>query len=369
MNRHTILIVDDDRDVVLSLEEKLSGESYVVRTADNGYGAIDILENEQVDLMFLDVQMQVMNGVEVLGELEKRGIWLPVIMLSDKKYEEENRVINNFGIIDFLKKPMLLKRVKDTVDEVIKNRGKADLIKNFGLSSMLQLIEMEKRTGILMLKICRKDGRIFFKSGKLMDIQVKGLSTEEALQACIDSLDEDREICIEYIEHRKEKKINMSLMEMVMEASRRKDEKENHCRNGTPAAPEVQNKKRPERNILSLIGRRLDSLKEVGNYIIADLEGEVLMASSDDFDEETLNAGIYLWAIGEQMKQPLSAGEPTHLICYSHTKKRLIHKYRNYVIILELMAITKVAAFKKKLTELFVDLGSFEEAGYEPISK
>jgi DNA-binding response OmpR family regulator len=352
MNRHALLIVDDEPDVVQGLKEKLADDQYEVKTAHDGQEALAILENEQIELMILDVQMSNLNGLGVLTELQKRGMWLPVIVLSDTGQEERGSEINDFGIIDFLKKPILPKRVAATVDEVMRNRERADLIKNFGLSSMLQLIEMEKRTGILMLNIGKECGRIFFKNGRLMDIQVKGLSTEEALEECIDSLDEDREICIEYIKHQKENKINMSLMEMVMEASRRKDEKDNHVKNGEPDSP----------NFLSVVRGRLDSLKEVENYIIADAEGEVLTASSKDYDEAVLNAGIYLWAIGETIRHELHSGQPIDLECHCNARKRLIFKHNDFIFILDLMAITRISAFKKKLKGLFFDLNSKEEA-------
>jgi hypothetical protein len=235
----------------------------------------------------------------------------------------------------------------------MRNREKKDLIKNIGLPSILQLIEMEKRTGILSIKIDRENGRIFFKEGKVMDLEVKGFSREEALEELINSLYEDREISIEYINHRKDKKINMTLMELVMEASRIKDEKK---KDHKPGETGLKNRNIPGPEELAKLVELLDSLKEVESYIVANAEGDVLESSPGVYEENVLNTSLYLWLIGDQMKNDMALGEFANLTCCFKNRKRFMQKYKDYIVILELVEITKFSIFKERLNEHFKQL-------------
>jgi two-component system response regulator VanR len=353
MGKQTILIADDDKNIVHNLKDNLLeiDNNYIVKTSDDGKKALEILEKEKMDLVILDLQAPVMNGIQVLTELHNKGIWLPIVIITDSDIDEKETKLREFGIVDFVKKPFLPEEVVIRIDEIIKNREKKDLIKNFGLPSILQLIEMDKRTGILILKIGNENGRVFFKDGKVMDIEVKGFSRDEALIAFINTLYEDREISIEYINHRKEKKIKMTLMQIVMEASRLKDERKKNPGN---YSIEEKNNKISGSEKLGVITNLLNSYKEVERFIIADEHGEFLMASPKEYNENVLNLGVYLWVIGDKTGVELKLGQPTSLVCCCKGKKRLIRKYRDLILILELKEMTKFAAFKEKLNELFV---------------
>lgn len=350
MNANIILIVNKDKEVVKTFKEniELLTGNYNVKEAYAGNNALEILEKEKVDFMVLDLKLPDINGLQLLTELDKKGIWLPTIILSDEKIAETTKEFREFGIIELFNKPYLPEKVVFDVDEILRNREKADIIKNFSLPAIMQLINMEKRTGIITVKIGKENSRIFFKNGKLMDIKIKGLSAEEALKECINYLYDDREISIEYIDHRIGKKIDMSLMEMVMEASRINDEKSLPLKDvsGIPGS-----EKGKEDNI-SIMTDLLNSLKEVESYIIADSEGEILSASSENYNEVVLNSSIYLWVIGNKISEALKLGRPGNLIYYRNAKKRFIQKFKNYIFIFDLTGITKFAIFKKKLTEL-----------------
>lgn len=351
MNAQTILIVNDDTGFVESLKENvgiLTGH-YIVKSAFDGKQALNILEKEEFDFMVLDLQLPVMNGLQLLAELNNKRMWLPAFILSDEKIDEKNKEFQEFGILGYYKKPFLPEKIVFDIDDILRNRKNADLIKNFSLPAIMQLINMEKRTGIITVKIGEENSRIFFKNGKLMDINIKGLSSGEALRECIDSFYDDREITIEYIEHGKGRKIDMSLMEMVMEASRINDEKRAPGINA--ASGKHVNAPLKDEN-LSIVTDLLNSLKEVENYFIADPEGEILKASSEEYNEIVLNSSIYLWVIGNKIGDALKLGRPGNLIYYRQAKKRFIHKYRDYILIFDLTEMTKFSAFKQKLNEL-----------------
>jgi len=356
MSKYSVLIVDENPEIVRGLKESLSeiSSDYNILTAHNGTNALAIIEKERLGLVILDTRVPGINGLQLLSKLRDRGIWLPVVVITDSNLDENDNRLVDFGIVDFIRKPFLPEKVVIRIDEIMKNKEKKDLIKNLSLPSILQLIEMEKRTGLLTIEIGHERGRIFFRNGKLMDVHVKGLSPEEAMEAFIQSLYEDREISIQYIEHRKAQKIDMSLMQIVMEASRIKDEKGiGEDKNGA----EEKNGKPGSNDYLPVVADLLDSLREVESYIIADEKGEVYMASPENYNEDILNSSIYLSVIGDRFGEDLNLGAPGNLICYFKNKKRLIQKYSDFIVIMELTKMTKYSVFKEKLNTLLAKLG------------
>ncbi|MCP5102740.1 MAG: hypothetical protein GY950_05155 [bacterium] len=109
----------------------------------------------------------------------------------------------------------------------------------------------------------------------------------------------------------------------------------------------------PKNDNLANISNLLNSLKEVESYIITDMEGGIHMASSDNYNESTINSCIYLWVVGSQLGDEFNMGEPGNLVYYLKNRKMLIQKYHDYLIILNLIDIAKFPVFKRKLYELF----------------
>jgi DNA-binding response OmpR family regulator len=351
MSKYTVLVVDDDKDIVRNLHENLSeiSSNYTIKTSFDGKEALNIIINERLDLVILELQIPGLNGLQLLSELRNKGIWLPIIIMTDSNVNENDNKLKDFGIVDFIKKPFLFEKVVLTIDEIMKNKEKKDLIKNLSLPSILQLIEMEKRTGVLTIRIGKENGRIFFRNGKVMDVEVKGLSAGEALEEFIQSLYEDREISIEYINHRKDKKIDMSLMQIVMEATRIKDERRN---NKGKDESRKEDKKDGKTENLQIITDLLNSLREVESFIIVNEEGDVLTASPVEYNEDVLNSSIYLNIIGDKLGTDLNLGIPASLICYLKSRKRLIRKLADFIVIMELTKMTKYSVFREKFNEL-----------------
>ncbi len=111
----TILVCDDDRDIVEALEIYLKGEGYDVLTAANGAEALRKLEAHEVHLILLDVMMPVMDGLRALMELRRRRN-VPVILLTAKSEEADKVLGLNIGADDYVTKPFspleLIARVK-----------------------------------------------------------------------------------------------------------------------------------------------------------------------------------------------------------------------------------------------------------------
>lgn len=100
----TVLIVDDDRDIVESIAIFLSAEGYRVLKAYNGLEALEILADNQTHLMILDIMMPQMDGIKTLMKLrESRNI--PVILLSAKSEDADKILGLTVGADDYVTKP------------------------------------------------------------------------------------------------------------------------------------------------------------------------------------------------------------------------------------------------------------------------
>jgi DNA-binding NtrC family response regulator len=99
-----ILVVDDDPDIRKILQDRLEALRYLVVTAENGREALETLAHEEPDLMFLDLQMPGMDGIEVLRKL-KDHTDLPVIIITAFGTIEKAVQAMKEGAFDFITKP------------------------------------------------------------------------------------------------------------------------------------------------------------------------------------------------------------------------------------------------------------------------
>ena len=101
---YTVLICDDDEDILSALEIYLSQEGYRVLRAGDGLEAIRILEREEVHLLLLDVMMPVMDGIQAAVKIREISN-LPILFLSAKS-EDTDRILGlNMGGDDYITKP------------------------------------------------------------------------------------------------------------------------------------------------------------------------------------------------------------------------------------------------------------------------
>ena len=101
---NTVLIVDDDRDIVNALEIYLRPEGYTLLKAYTGLEAMEILEKEHVDLVLLDIMMPGMDGMTVVSKLRTFSN-IPVILLTAKSEDTDKVLGLNIGADDYVTKP------------------------------------------------------------------------------------------------------------------------------------------------------------------------------------------------------------------------------------------------------------------------
>jgi DNA-binding response OmpR family regulator len=101
----TLLIADDEADLVAELQPLLERSGYAVVSAGDGQQALDRIAHDKPDLAILDVMMPRINGREVLRRLRAQNDWTPVILLTHVGTPAERAMSLQEGADDYLNKP------------------------------------------------------------------------------------------------------------------------------------------------------------------------------------------------------------------------------------------------------------------------
>ena len=110
-----ILIIDDERSIRNSLKEILSDEGYDVDVAENGPEGCAMVEKEKYSVIFCDIKMPEMDGIEVLDRLMEMGIDSAVVMISGHGDIDTAVGCIRKGAFDFIQKPLDLNRILITI--------------------------------------------------------------------------------------------------------------------------------------------------------------------------------------------------------------------------------------------------------------
>ncbi|MDY6305686.1 MAG: response regulator transcription factor [Oribacterium sp.] len=111
----TILVCDDDKQIVEAISIFLTGEGFNVLKAYDGYDVLDIMQDNKVDLLIIDVMMPGLDGVHTVLKIRETSS-IPIIMLSAKGEDNDKILGLNIGADDYITKPYnpleLVARVK-----------------------------------------------------------------------------------------------------------------------------------------------------------------------------------------------------------------------------------------------------------------
>ena len=110
-----ILIIDDERSIRNSLKEILADEGYEVEVAENGEQGLSMADKEKYNIIFCDIKMPEMDGMEVLDKLTEMGIESAVVMISGHGDIDTAVECIKKGAFDFIQKPLDLNRILITI--------------------------------------------------------------------------------------------------------------------------------------------------------------------------------------------------------------------------------------------------------------
>jgi DNA-binding response OmpR family regulator len=120
----SILLVDDEPNIVLSLEFLMKRAGYAVRTATDGDAALEAITEDRPDLILLDVNMPKRDGFEICQLIRSNPGWkdIPIIMLTAKGRDVEREKGLAMGADDYVTKPFATQEVVEKVEAIL---GKA----------------------------------------------------------------------------------------------------------------------------------------------------------------------------------------------------------------------------------------------------
>ena len=101
-----VLVVDDDPVVAKSFDRVLAGKGYAVITASSGQEALNKLETEDYDVVFTDIKMPGMSGLEMAEQVKASRPWLPVVIVTGYGSPDNEARAEAAGVSGFLRKPL-----------------------------------------------------------------------------------------------------------------------------------------------------------------------------------------------------------------------------------------------------------------------
>ncbi len=122
MPKELILVVDDERLVRWSLQQKLEQWGYHVSLAEDGKTALGRVQLDNPDLITLDVKLPDMTGIEVLSELRSRNLPIPVIVITAFGVVDDAVRSLKLGAYDFIEKPINFEKLENAVRNALEAR-------------------------------------------------------------------------------------------------------------------------------------------------------------------------------------------------------------------------------------------------------
>jgi len=121
-----VLVVDDDANMARLLVRHLSRTGYRVTSADNGMAALEVLSANDIDVILSDVHMPGLDGVGLVTETRRRGLRVPIILMTAFGTIDKAVEAMRHGAFDYISKPFPLERAARTIRRAIE-KSRADL--------------------------------------------------------------------------------------------------------------------------------------------------------------------------------------------------------------------------------------------------
>lgn len=172
-----ILVCDDDKDIVEAIEIYLTQEGYHILKAYDGEQAIQVLQNNKVDLLIIDVMMPKLDGIRATLKIREKNV-LPIIILSAKSEDADKILGLNVGADDYVTKPFnpleLVARVKSQLQRYTQLGAMAEKKANVYRTGGLEIDDDRKEVTVdgdvvkltpieyrILLFLVQNQGRVF----------------------------------------------------------------------------------------------------------------------------------------------------------------------------------------------------------------
>jgi DNA-binding response OmpR family regulator len=234
-----LLLVDADPRSVRVLEVSLKKSGYSVTTASDGADALAKIDFSAPDLILSDTRLPRLDGYELVRRMKDRPehAHIPVVFLTSQKSIEDKIRGLELGVEDYLTKPIFVRELIARVNLLLARRTQERMatampmsrrtrlsgsLEDMGVVDLLQTFEISRKTGVAKIANGRREARIFFRDGKVVDAELGRLRGEEAVYRALIWTAGSFEV--EFCPIDREDIIPTSTQGLLMEGMRRVDE-------------------------------------------------------------------------------------------------------------------------------------------------
>ena len=221
------------------LEVSLKKAGYSVTTASDGADALSKIEFSIPDLILTDTRLPRLDGYELVRRLKEHAEFaqLPVVFLTSQKSIEDKIRGLELGVEDYLTKPIFVRELIARVNLLLARRTQEKMatvmptsrrtrlsgsLEDMGVVDLLQTFEVSRKSGIARIHDGRRETRVYFRDGKVVDAELGQLRGEEAVYRALIWIAGTFEV--EFCPVSNEDIIPTSTQGLLMEGMRRVDE-------------------------------------------------------------------------------------------------------------------------------------------------
>jgi len=124
-----VLVIDDDAVVGRSFDRVLTDKGYQVSTVLSGQEGLDTMNNRDFDVVFTDIKMPGMDGLEVAERIKARCPWTPVVVITGYGTEENEARASVLGVNGFVRKPLTPEMIESVTLKAVNDAAKAGDLK------------------------------------------------------------------------------------------------------------------------------------------------------------------------------------------------------------------------------------------------
>ena len=228
--RYQFLFVDDDSTFLATLTgllKQISKAHWAFRTASNHAQALEHLKAQPVDVIVLDVEMPVMDGIEFLRLLQRTHPGQRVVMLSARLDEATRKTAMELGATLYLEKPTTSEGFNGlfaALDALVASGPQSGFrgVMQVGLQDVLQMECLGRKSSILTVSTSNRRGQIFISDGEIIHAECGQLQGEMALYGLLGL--EGGEFKLQPFSEPPRHTISGQYEFLLMEAARLKDE-------------------------------------------------------------------------------------------------------------------------------------------------
>ena len=198
MAKKQLLLVDADPRSVRVLEVSLKKSGYSVTTASDGADALAKIDFSAPDLILSDTRLPRLDGYELVRRMKDKPehAHIPVVFLTSQKSIEDKIRGLELGVEDYLTKPIFVRELIARVNLLLARRTQERMatampmsrrtrlsgsLEDMGVVDLLQTFEISRKTGVGKIGNGRREARIYFRDGKVVDAELGRLRGEEAV--------------------------------------------------------------------------------------------------------------------------------------------------------------------------------------------